>query len=71
MEKSGKLHAPTALSVEETPVLVERESVLAPEPVWTVWENSQSTHAGIETPSSQSETIKHLIANTPNNAMQF
>jgi hypothetical protein len=57
MEKSGKLHVPAALSLGETPVLVERDGGLAPEPVWTVWENSQSpAHAGVETRTSQSET---------------
>ena len=72
MEMGGEIRASAALSLGQTPVLIEMEAVWAPELVWTVWEKSQfPALAGIETRTAPSETIERLTLNTPNNAVQY
>jgi hypothetical protein len=43
MEVTGQLHAPGALSAgEETQVFIVLEAEWAPEPVWTLWRETEN-----------------------------
>jgi hypothetical protein len=61
MEVSGQHHSPVTLFRGKNPVPIEKESVWAPESVWTILRRKFLSLAGIRTPDQPAHALVSIL----------